>query len=350
MPGIPKGALPFTLPIVLSTLSGCSLGAFVFMRIAHRFGFHDHPNGRSSHRQPTVTGMGIILVLAFIIYLVFQPTKLSGSFVLGFFLLTIISFIDDLYFLKHSFRLFFQIFSVAIMVYQLPFESTGAERIALGLAAIVFGVGVLNAYNFMDGINGMLTLHCLLVLGCMIYLNETLTDKQGHHIRFADTHFLLSIIIPMAIFGFFNIRIRALAFIGDVGSIGVAFMILYLMYHLLLVSGNYTYLLLFSIFGADAGLTVCYKLILRENIFVPHRDFIFKKLVHLAKQPHLKVSVYYFLAQLLINVCIIFLFPQAPKLSTQLSILFIVVVGLVAGYIYLQHILSRRKQLSAEKS
>lgn len=329
-----------TLPIVLSTLSGCSLGAIVFMRLAHRFGLHDHPNGRSSHRQPTVTGMGIILVLAFIIYLFFDPYQLPGNFVLGFFLLTIISFIDDLYFLKHSFRLVFQIFSVAIMVYQLPFHSAGGSVLALYLAAVIFGVGVLNAYNFMDGINGMFTLHCLLVLGCMVYLNETLTDLSGHHLHFTNTHFILSIMVPLAVFGFFNIRHHALAFIGDVGSIGAAFIILYLMYSLLLVSGNYIYLLLFSIFGADAGLTVVYKLILRENIFVPHRDFLFKKLVHLAKLPHLKISVYYFLAQLVINVSVLIMFPKAPKLSAQLSVLFIAVICLIGGYIYIQTLIA----------
>lgn len=313
------------------------------MKLAHRYGLHDHPNGRSSHRQPTVTGMGVLLVLAFIIYLFWQPFELPGYFVMGFFLLTIISFLDDLFFLKHSFRLFFQVFSVLIMVAQLPFHSNGFEAIALGLAAVVFGVGVLNAYNFMDGINGMLTLHCLLVLSGFMYLNETLVDLQGNHIHFTNTHFLLGIIVPMAIFGFFNIRHHALAFMGDVGSIGIAFIILYLMYTLLLTTGNYTYLLLFSVFGADAGLTVIYKLILRENIFVPHRDFLFKKLVHIKKLPHLYVSFLYFGVQLLINAVVIFSFKSAPKLSTQMAILFITVVVLVTVYIVAQSSMGRSK-------
>lgn len=314
------------------------------MKLAHRYGLHDHPNGRSSHRQVTVTGMGIILVLAFIVYLFWQPFELPGGFVLGFFLLTIISFLDDLFFLKHSIRLFFQVFSVSVMVIQLPFQSSGFEAVALGLAAIVFAVGVLNAYNFMDGINGMLTLHCLLVLSSFLYLNETLVSQEGTRLSFTNSHFLLGIIIPMAIFAVFNVRNRALAFIGDVGSIGIAFIVVYLMYCLLLKTGNYTYLLLFSVFGADAGLTVCYKLILKENIFVPHRDFLFKKMVHLRKAPHLLVSFGYFGAQLLINLVIIFTMPKTPKLSTQLSVLFIVVISLVALYISIQSALGRNGQ------
>jgi hypothetical protein len=145
----------------------------------------------------------------------------------------------------------------------------------------------------------------------------------------------------MAIFGFFNIRNRALAFIGDVGSIGVAFIICFVMYNLLLKSGNYAYLLLFSVFGADAGLTVIYKLILRENIFVPHRDFLFKKLVHKRRIPHLMVSFGYFLAQLIINIIVITALPKFPKLSTQMSMLFIVAIVLIALYIWIQSLLSK---------
>lgn len=336
--------MSLNLPLVLSTVSGCGIGALVFMRLARKYGLHDHPNGRSSHRQATVTGMGIILVLAFVIYLFWQPRILPVGFVLGFFVLTIISFLDDLFFLKHSFRLIFQIVSVTLMVVQLPFQSTGIEAFALGLAAIVFAVGVLNAYNFMDGINGMLTLHSLLVLSCLLFLNETLVDLNGVRIKFTSNQFLLAIMIPMAIFGVFNIRNRALAFIGDVGSIGIAFVIVFLMYSLLLKTGNYTYLLLFSVFGADAGLTVVYKLILRENIFVPHRDFLFKKLVHLRRIPHLMVSFGYFAVQLIISIIVIFGFPQTPKLSTQLSILFIFVILLVAAYIWIQTLLGKSRQ------
>jgi len=336
--------LSFTL--FFSMISGCSIGAYVFMKLAHKYGLHDHPNGRSSHRQPTVTGMGIILVLAFIIYLFWQPFELSGLFVLGFFLLTSISFLDDLFFLKHSFRLAVQVLAVSIMVSQLPFQSFqsyGPEAIALGIAAIIFGVGVLNAYNFMDGINGMLTLHCILVLSSFLYLNETIVDQQGQALHFTNSHFLIAILVPLGIFGAFNIRTRALAFIGDVGSIGIAFIILYLMYNLLLTTGNYAYLLLFSVFGADAGLTVVYKLILRENIFVPHRDFLFKRLVHLRKWPHLTVSFIYFGVQMVINTVVILALPKTPKLSTQMSMLFIVMVALVAVYIAMQSTFRRSK-------
>lgn len=323
------------LKLIIGVFSGCSLGAAVFLKLAHKYGLQDHPVGRSSHRQPTVTGMGVIIMLAFIMYLFWQPYELPPLFVMGFLLLTTVSLIDDIYFLKHSLRLAFQILGVSMIVLQLPFQSQGLEIVALGIAAVIFGVGVLNAYNFMDGINGMLTLHAILLLSCMFYLNESLLDKEGHRILFTNSAFILSIMIPLFVFGFFNIRKNALAFMGDVGSIGISFIIIYLMYSLVLTTGNYIYLLLFATFGADAGLTVCYKLILRENIFVPHRDFLFKKLVHLAKKPHLTVSFAYFFVQMFLNVLIIVAFPKTPKLSTQLSVLFIGCLALITAYIIL---------------
>lgn len=315
----------------------CILVTAFFLRTARRLGLQDHPSGRSSHHTPTVTGAGVIFVIAFICYLLWQSNyDLPGGFVLGFFLLTSISFLDDLFFLKHSFRLVCQILAVSLLVYELPFQSSGLELLSLALAAVLFGVGVLNAYNFMDGINGMLALHALLLLGCFYCLNGNIAGLNGDPIYFTDNNFILSMFLPVVIFGFLNVRKHAVAFMGDVGSIGIAFSILYLMYSLVLHTGNYSYLLMFSIFGADAALTVCYKLLLNENIFIPHRDFLFKKMVHLAKLSHLRVSVYYLVVQAIINVVVILAFPKTPKMSTQISVLFIGCIALIAAYIYLQ--------------
>ncbi len=323
------------------------LAAAVFLRMAHVFGLVAHPNNRSSHGAPTVTGMGVLIPLAVFVYNLWQPNQLGFGFLAGFFMVSIISFIDDVYFLKHSLRLFFQVVSLMLMIAFLPFQSHGIEALAIGVAALLLGIGVINAYNFMDGINGMLALHCLLVLGSLLYLNSTYTSVEGVLKPFTDNDLIINLMIPIAIFALFNLRTNAKAFIGDVGAISIAFAILYLMYNLLLVSGNYAYLLLFCIFGADAGLTVIYKLILGENIFVPHRDFVFKKLVHVTDVPHLRVSFYYFVLQGVINAVVLFAVPKNAKLSSQLSVLFITVVVLVTLYIFMQ---ARLNKLQASKN
>ena len=323
------------------SFAGIGLAAIAFMRFANVWGLVAHPNNRSSHGTPTVTGMGVLIPIAVFIYHLWQPGVLSAGFIYGFTIVSVISFIDDVYFLKHSLRLIFQCAGLGLMIMYLPFQSTGIEVVAIGIAGLILGIGVINAYNFMDGVNGMLTLHSILVLLSLLFLNETLIDFEGHAKPFTDSDFIINVIVPLAIFALFNVRVHAKAFIGDVGAISIAFIILYLMFSLLLNSGNYAYLLLFSIFGADAGLTVCYKLILGENIFVPHRDFVFKKLVHIKGLSHLKVSAYYLAAQTVINAVLLFVVPQHPKLSSQLAILFIGTMVLIAVYIYMQHMMNR---------
>lgn len=332
------------------SVAGASLTAALFLKFAHAFGFVAHPNDRSSHGAPTVTAMGVLIPISVIIYNFWRPGDISSGFFYGFLLVSLISFIDDIYFLKHSLRLICQIVGLGLMIYELPFQSDGVEMISIGLAGMLLGIGVINAYNFMDGVNGMLTLHCIAVLLSLLYLNETYSSVEGLAKPFASSAYIINVIVPLVIFSFFNVRAHAKAFIGDVGAISIAFIILQLMFLLLLNSGNYTYLLLFSVFGADAGLTVCYKLILGENIFVPHRDFVFKKLVHIKGLSHLKVSLYYLLFQVLINAAIIFLVPAHPKLSSQLAILFIGTLFLISLYIYLQHKLNRLESISKEQA
>jgi hypothetical protein len=66
-------------------------------------------------------------------------------------------------------------------------------------------------------------------------------------------------------------------------------------------------------------------------------------LVHLRKWPHLTVSFIYFGVQMVINTVVILALPKTPKLSTQMSMLFIVMVALVAVYIAMQSTFRRSK-------
>jgi UDP-GlcNAc:undecaprenyl-phosphate GlcNAc-1-phosphate transferase len=195
----------------------------------------------------------------------------------------------------------------------------------------------LNAFNFMDGINGMLGLNSLVILLSFLWLNYHSVDMEGNKITFIDKNeFLYTLIIGVSIFLVLNLRRKAIVFAGDTGSIALAFIIFYLMLNLIFKTGNYAYLLLFAVIGIDAGLTVIFKLLLRENIFVPHRDFLFKKLVHVGKQKHVKISIIYASVQALVSAIVISL-PLRGRLSAQLSILFIFTVTLCAIYIFIRN-------------
>ena len=284
--------------------------------------------------------MGIIFPALITIYSIFFPNEIEPYFFLGIIMMATICYIDDLIYVKHSIRFVFQIFALILMVMSLG-ESFDIQ-LPVMITLVIFGIGVINAFNFMDGINGILGLNSIVILLSLSYINYFSLNEYGEHITFVDNYLIYTCLIGLFAFMFFNFRKKAIGFAGDVGSIIISMIIFYLICKLLLVSGNFTYLLLFSVFGIDTGLTVIYKLLLKENIFVPHRDFLFKKLVHVAKFKHLKVAIGYAILQLLINIFVIFQ-PYRFKLSSQLSVLFIVIVALISIYIIIRSKLTKNR-------
>lgn len=315
----------------------------MYIRIAHFYKIYDHPVGRSSHLNRTITGFGIFVLFGLLIYSIAFPYTLKSFFIIGLMMIGTISYIDDLVFVKHFIRLIFQIFALTLMAIELPFNyMMDFEKWPLIIAMVILGIGVLNAFNFMDGINGMLGLNSLVILLSFLWLNSNSVDIMGNEITFIRNEFLYTYIIGVSIFLGLNLRRKAVVFAGDTGSITIAFIIFYLMLNLIFKTGNYAYLLLFSIFGIDAGLTVIFKLLLRENIFVPHRDFLFKKLVHVGKYKHVNIAIIYAALQALVNIIVIAL-PLQGRLSAQLSILFIFTITLCSIYIFIRNKYTKKR-------
>jgi UDP-N-acetylmuramyl pentapeptide phosphotransferase/UDP-N-acetylglucosamine-1-phosphate transferase len=322
----------------------------MYIRIAHFYKIYDHPVGRSSHLNRTITGFGVFVLFGLLLYSVAFPYTLKSFFIIGLLMISTISYIDDLVFVKHFIRLVFQIFALILMAIELPFNyMMDFEKIPLIIAIVILGIGVLNAFNFMDGINGMLGLTNLVILLSFLWLNSNSVDIQGNQISFIRNEFLYTYIIGVSIFLGLNLRRKAIVFAGDTGSIALAFIVLYLMLNLIFKTGNYAYFLLFAVFGIDAGLTVIFKLLLRENIFVPHRDFLFKKLVHVGKYKHVNISIIYASLQALINVIVIAL-PLQGRLSAQLSILFIFTITLCAVYIFIRNKYTKKRVIRIRES
>lgn len=319
------------------------LYTLMYIKTAHYFKIYDHPVGRSSHSNRTITGFGVFVLFGLLLYSIAFPYTLKSFFIIGLIMISTISYIDDLVFVKHFIRLIFQIFALTLMAIELPFDyMMDFEKWPLIIAIVILGIGVLNAFNFMDGINGMLGLTSLVILLSFLWLNSHSFDVNGNEITFTLNEFLYTNIIGVSIFLGLNLRRKAIVFAGDTGSIALAFIIFYLMLSLIFKTGNYAYLLLFSVFGIDAGLTVIFKLLLRENIFVPHRDFLFKKLVHVGKYKHVNIAIIYASLQALINTIVIAL-PLQGRLSAQLSILFIFTTTLCAVYIFIRNKYTKKR-------
>ena len=277
----------------------------LYFRIADKFNIIDKPNHRSSHTKVTLRGGGIIFTIAFVLYFVVSAVYRKDSFLpedywsfgLGLLILSVISFLDDILDLSTKLRLFFHFISVSLLIYFLGILFI--LPIWLLPIVFIFIIGVLNAYNFMDGINGITGVYSLVMLITFYYINQ-------YGVAFTDAHFIIYPILASLVFLFFNFRKRAKCFAGDVGSMSIAFWVLALLGLLMVKTEDFTYLLFIAVYGIEVISTILQRIKLKENIFEAHRHHLYQLLVNQMKWSHLLVSTMYGVIQLLINFSIIY--------------------------------------------
>lgn len=266
-----------------------------YFRVADRFNIIDKPNLRSSHKSITLRGGGIIFLFGAWLYATFFSLG-YGWFLLGLALIGLVSFIDDIRSLPDSVRLVVQFSAISLMFYQ--FGILNWHDWWIVLIALIVCVGITNAYNFMDGINGITGGYSLAVLAPLIYLN------QG--INFIDMPFLYVTGLSLLIFCFFNFRKKAKCFAGDVGSITIAFILLFALGKLILQTGDFSYIIFLAVYGADTVLTICHRIQLHENLGEAHRKHAYQLMANELKIPHVQVSLLYMAIQLIISFGMIF--------------------------------------------
>ncbi|MEO5892867.1 MAG: UDP-GlcNAc--UDP-phosphate GlcNAc-1-phosphate transferase [Ferruginibacter sp.] len=283
----------------------------VYFRIASHFNIIDRPNERSSHAIPTIRGGGVIFVLSVILF--FCWNNFSYPYLLVAVLISgIVSFIDDIRTVNNRLK-----FSVHVISVLLIFKECGilTGMHPLYLVAIgIFFIGVINAYNFMDGINGITGLYSLAVF---VPLFITESNKKLLSLE-------LFIIIGLAIFNFFNSRKKARCFAGDVGSISLAILIVFILIMRIQETSHLEYIGLLIVYGIDAIYTIGQRLYQRENIFKPHRKHLYQYYSNEKKTPQIRVSVSYALLQFLISLAIVYGYLDYAGLLLLLLILSIV--------------------------
>jgi len=268
-----------------------------YFRIADKFNIIDKPNQRSSHTYITLRGGGIIFLLGMWLYTFFYGIQYP-YFLLGLTLIAGVSFIDDVHSVPNKVRLIIQFVSMFLL-----FQEWGILTLSswwMIIIALILCVGVINAYNFMDGINGITGCYSLAVLLPLWILNLSL--------HFIDTNLLVVAMISVLVFLIFNFRKLAKCFAGDVGAIGIAFILIFAIGSLILKTGDFSYIFLLSIYGVDTVLTIIHRLILHENIGVAHRKHAYQIMANELKIPHVLVSSIYMILQLIISVGLIW-FP-----------------------------------------
>lgn len=274
----------------------------LYFKIADKCNIIDKPNERSSHKTIVLRGGGIIYVLGMWLYAAFFGLE-YWPFLLGITLVAGISFVDDIHSLPDSLRLVFQFAAMFLIFYGwgiLNWESWWI--IILGL---ILCVGITNVYNFMDGINGINGGYTLAVLLPLAWLNS----KMG----FIDQSLIIVALLADLVFCYFNFRPKGKAkcFAGDVGSIASAFIVIYVLGKLILTTGDFTYIVFLVVYGVDASLTICHRIMLHENLGVAHRKHAYQLMANELGMEHTVVSTIYSVLQLAICAGII-LIPNTP--------------------------------------
>jgi UDP-N-acetylmuramyl pentapeptide phosphotransferase/UDP-N-acetylglucosamine-1-phosphate transferase len=258
------------------------IAILIYFKIADKFNIIDKPNHRSSHKHITVRGGGIIFFIGALLYTLFFGLTLP-YFIVGLILISLISFVDDVWSLSSKVRIVVHFVAMMLMFYDCGFYSLPWYYLVI---ALIISTGIINAYNFMDGINGITSGYSLVVMGSFWWVNN-------HIHSFIDNNLLHVVIISLLIFSFFNFRKNARCFAGDIGAVSIAFIIVFLMGKLIVETRDWTYLIILMLYGVDSILTIVHRIILNENIFIAHRKHIYQLMSNELGIPHTVVSLVY---------------------------------------------------------
>lgn len=287
--------MPVISTFIAYLLSGIVLCLLLlgYFHLAARFNIIDKPNQRSSHTYLTVRGGGIVFPLAVLLWFLFygfeQPLMVAGLLAMA-----VISFTDDVKTLSGKVRIGVHLLAVSLVFYQLAIFGLPWWLVLL---AYIFTIGWINAFNFMDGINGITVFYALISLLTFAWVNLIL--------HFAPDSLLILLILSCIVFAWFNARRQARCFAGDVGSVSMAFILAWLMLMLMVKSGRIEYILFFSVYAVDSVFTIVHRLLRHENIFRAHRFHLYQLLSNEKRLPHLWVAALYALLQTGINMLVL---------------------------------------------
>ena len=309
-----------------------------YFKIADHFNIIDKPNERSSHSTIVLRGGGIIFTLSMIAWAVLMMIQGNDivpylPFLCGLVLVAGISFVDDIHSLPDSLRMVVHIASTLLM-----FWSIGLFGLDLSwwlvtfivVVALFFCVGATNIINFMDGINGITAAYALAMLVPLLMLDVRgqMEDVAG----FIEPSYLIVAIIGVLVFSIFNMRPKGKAkcFAGDVGSIGIAFIILFALGRLMLATGDVTFIVFFLLYGVDGSLTIFHRIMLHENLGQAHRKHAYQLMANELGMSHVLVSLLYMFLQLAVSLGFIYLCPN----TVFAHWIYLIVAGLVLALAY----------------
>ena len=317
----------------------------VYFKIADKCNIIDKPNERSSHSTIVLRGGGIIFSLSMIVWAILELVQgVQGvqvvqeylPFLCGLELICGISFWDDLHSLPDSVRLVAQFTAMALMLSQLIIENGELRavdwywHVLISIAALIVCVGATNIINFMDGINGITAGYALAVLLPLLMLD--VRGQKADVAEFIEPSYLIVAIIGVLVFCIFNLRPKGKAkcFAGDVGSIGIAFIMLFALGRLIVQTGDITYMIFLLVYGVDGCLTIIHRIMLHENLGEAHRKHAFQLMSNELNMGHVTVTIIYMAMQLAVTLGFIYLCPN----TVLAHWIYLICAGLILAIAY----------------
>ena len=291
----------------------------VYFRIADRYNIIDKPNERSSHSTIVLRGGGVIFLISAWVWSAFFGLHYPW-FLLGLTLVAGVSFVDDIRSLPDSVRLVVQFAAMGLTLFELfcmPGQFLESASWWMMVAFVVMGmvifVGASNIINFMDGINGITGGYAAAVLVPLLIVNEgAMLKVVNGAVSFVPSSLVITVLLADVVFCLFNFRQKGKAkcFAGDVGSIGIAFILLFMIGQLIMRTGDVTYLVFLLVYGVDGCLTIIHRIMLHENLGEAHRKHAYQLMANELKIGHVTVSLIYMGIQLAISLGFIYLIPN----------------------------------------
>lgn len=268
--------------------------------LGHRHELLDHPNERSSHAAPTPRGGGVAILLAIAAVLAIPSgwAPATQGVMLGCAaVIAILGLLDDVTSLPAGLRLAVQVAAAAAMIMfagislqsaELPLAGDVRLPVWLGLGVSVFWlVGVTNAYNFMDGVNGIAAIEAIVCAGAYALLFFSRDDVAGA---------MLCAGIAGGAVGFLAYNASGSIFMGDVGSGALGFLFAALALRLTQEGVPFAAVVLPLLpFLLDTAVTLVRRARRGERLFSAHRSHFYQHLTDLGWS-HMRVSVTYGIA------------------------------------------------------
>ncbi len=275
--------------VLLSLLCACAVATcllgYPLCKLLLRLQLLDQPNLRSSHNSPTPRGGGIaivgVLVPCYAILGLIERGGLPLTLAAGGLMLAVISFLDDCRGVPARVRFVFHFLAACILLATLM-KDDGRFQWSAGTSGIVvvsllWVVGYTNAYNFMDGINGIAGVQAFITgIGTAIVAGEGIHDWSNHIT-------VMSTIVAGCAAGFLPHNFpKARMFMGDVGSAPLGFVLAGLALAAVFLCGPWSavpLLLLHANYILDTCITMVRRFLRGERLYEAHKEHFYQRIV-----------------------------------------------------------------------